>query len=458
MSVHGATLTESISTHTLFAPVSDVPLPIQAQTKFAEFQLESVAREDSTAPSLLNIPGKFGLAAGSALSFRVLGHDDESSDTPSIRSLSLPSMNGTSRIPTVANNAVAIPAPRILICGNRSGNTAAYSVSLINKSLSGTTMQDGTLRDGVAFLDLDYSSPSFGCPGTISIAHMRRFVLGPSYTHPLALNSTSANSLVASHFIGSDEHSNNKAPDKAAIDHLVKVDKSLGGLPWVIRTGAWLANASAQELVQLYQVLAPLSVVCIDNSKSSPFFDAAMAMTKAEPIKFAHVPYQRSTTSSSLSEHRNMLQSHFRLYGYVEDVPLWYQGSMPDGTKQLSLSTNDGEQGLSFISISGGVLRHEDVLEALEGALVTLIGAKFGTKVTSDAERIHLRNIDDSEESHHLGLAYIDACDELAGTIRLKTPVTVNQIQECLDAGFEIGVVLSKPGPTGRFGRQLLFE
>lgn len=439
--------------------MSDAPTPIVAQSKIAEFQLESVAHADSAVPSPSNVPGKFGRAVGSSLSFRVLNHDDEYeySGTQGIRYSSFPSTNGTSHTPNVPINVAATPASRILICGNRSGDTSAYCVSLINKSLSGSFEQQGTLRDGVAFLDLDYSSPAFVCPGTISVVHMRRFVLGPSYTHPLALDSTSSNRLVASHYIGSDEQSNVKAPDQAIIEHLMKVDRPSGDLPWVIRTGAWLAAASTHELVQLYKTLAPHLVVCIDSSKSSPHYDAATTLTQTEPTKFAHIPCLRST-SSSLSEHRNALQSHFRLRGYVEDVPLWYKGWMPIGARQLLLLTIGRERGLSFVSISGGVLRYEDILEALEGALVTLIGARFGTKAPSDAARMDLRNIDDSEESRHLGLAHVEGIDELAGTLRFNTPVVVRQIQECLDAGFEIGVVLRKPGPSGRFGRQLLFE
>lgn len=453
-------MTESISAYTLFAPASDAPTPILVQSKIAEFQLESVARADSAVPSPSNVPGKFGRAVGSSLSFRVLDHNDEYeySGTQSVHYSSFPSTNRTSHTPTVPINAAAIPASRFLICGNRSGDTSAYCVSLINKSLSNSFKEQGTLRDGVAFLDLDYSSPAFACPGTISVAHMRRFVLGPSYTHPLALDSTSSNRLVASHYIGSDEQSNVKAPNQATIEHLMKVDRSLGDLPWVIRTGAWLATTSAHDLVQLYKTLTPHLVVCIDSSKFSPHYDAAMTLTQTEPTKFAHNPCLRSTSSSSLSEHRNALQSHFRLCGYVEDVPLWYEGWMPIGARQLLLFTIGRKRGLSFVSISGGVLRYEDILEALEGALVTLIGARFGTKAPSDATRMDLRNIDDSEESRHLGLAYVEGIDELAGTLRLNTPVVVRQIQECLDAGFEIGVVFRRSGPSGRFGRQLLFE
>ncbi|KAK5094145.1 Polynucleotide 5'-hydroxyl-kinase grc3 [Exophiala xenobiotica] len=439
VSVHGATLTESISTYTLFAPVSDAPTPIVAQSKIAEFQLESVAHADSAVPSPSNVPGKFGRAVGSSLSFRVLDHDDEYeySGTQGIRYSSFPSTNGTSHTPTVPIKVAATPASRILICGNRSGDTSAYCVSLINKSLSDSFKQQGTLRNGVAFLDLDYSSPAFVCP---------------------ALDSTSSNRLVASHYIGSDEQSNVKAPNQAIIEYLMKVDRSSGDLPWVIRTGAWLATASTHELVQLYKTLAPHLVVCIDSSKSSPHYDAATTLTQTEPTKFAHIPCLRSTSSSSLSQHRNALQSHFRLCGYVEDVPLWYEGWMPIGARQLLLLTIGRERELSFVSISGGVLRYEDILEALEGALVTLIAARFGTKAPSDAARMDLRNIDDPEESRHLGLAHVEGIDELAGSLRLNTPVVVRQIQECLDAGFEIGVVLRKPGPSGRFGRQLLFE
>jgi len=129
-----------------------------------------------------------------------------------------------------------------------------------------------------------------------------------------------------------------------------------------------------------------------------------------------------------------------------------------DDVRQLVLSINDHEKGLSFVSVRGGVLRDEDILEALQGALVTLVGGKSATRPLPRATLVHPLKDDGSDDLRHLGLAYVEQIDEMSSMIRLHTPVTASQIRECLGNGLEIGLVLEKPGPYGWGGRQLLFE
>lgn len=462
MSAYGATLTESTQAYILFASVSDVPVAVEAQSTTAEFQLENIVETDPAIPSPLMVPGKFGRAAqGDAMSFQVLDHEEGPghAETPGLEPPRSLHWNSASSKVDAAMHDLVSSAPRILVCGKRSSSTSASSIALINRLLSETTIKHSTAQDGVTFLDLDFSSPAFGCPGTISVTRMQTFVLGPSYTHPLAPKSTSRNQVVALHPIGSDETLNAYGPSKAVIEHLMRADKSLLALPWVIRTGAWIATASIQDLTQLHNTVSPDLVLYVDSSKSSSCYDAAVALAQIESTKLAHAPSSRSAAVSYLADHRNALQSHFRLYGYVDDVPLWHLASLPaPSTRRLVLSINDRKKGLSFVALRGGLLRWEDILEVLQEALVTLVVAQAtGTKSSRDLAPILLRDVGHLD-MHPLGLGYIHQVDELSGVIYLNTPIGGSQIQECLDNGLDLGLILEKPGTSGRFGRQLLFE
>ncbi|KAK5957806.1 Polynucleotide 5'-hydroxyl-kinase nol9 [Knufia fluminis] len=463
VSACGATLTESAQTYTVFASVSDAPVAIQAESRAAEFQLESVSISDNGTPSPLHVPGKFGLGSkADATSFRVLGHGDEPgpAERPGVDSANAFDTDIATHKLGLAISNLATPKPHVLICGRRHSSTSAASIALVNRCLSEATTTSSVGQAGVAFLDLDYASPTFGCPGTVSVTYIKDFVLGPSYTHPLSPNSISRNRLVASHFIGSGEHSNVDMPEKSIIEQLMRSDKSLLKSPWVTRTGAWVATASSEDLSHLHKMTSPDLVLNIDSSKSSPYYDAAIALTQLNSARFAHIPYTRSGTESSVAEHRYALQSHFRLHGYVDGVPLWYTSSIPSiGTRQLVLPIDDRENGLSFVSVRGGVLRLEDITEALQEALVTLVTVKSAQdSPRPSAAPFGLRHIDYSKVVQHLGLACVEHIDEFSKTIYLSTPVSASQIQASLKDGLDVGLVLEKPGPSGRFSRHLLFE
>ncbi|KMU90302.1 GRC3 [Coccidioides immitis H538.4] len=92
---------------------------------------------------------------------------------------------------------------RVMTCGPKGSGKSTFNKYLVNHLLSQIPPQNGkaSSSDGVAYIDLDPGQPEFSPPGEVYLAHLRRPVLGPSFSHPV-LVSPYDGSIVKSHHIG----------------------------------------------------------------------------------------------------------------------------------------------------------------------------------------------------------------------------------------------------------------
>lgn len=474
--MNGALLTESADVYTSFFSGPGSFTDIIARSKIAEFHLGSIQPTDSAFPSTINVPGKLGeVARGGAMSFRVLRQDEDDSsirDTSSEIDVQIRKM-----LPHLLNG-MQTKDPRVLICGKRSIDTCRASISLVNHLLTDSNQELVPLPTRrVAFLDLDFTSPACSAPGTVSVAILQRPVLGTSYTQPLRQSSNGSNRIVSVQYVGAVDTSEVPKIDPNCISTLLSAAKeAIKDQTLVIRTGSWLANMTQTERSHVHKLLRVDLAICIDPSKASPHYEAAQTISEGKPDTVFHLPMSPCPISS-LSEHKSMLQSHFQLCRFVDDVPLWYHESIPDTRKRkLVLSTNESNNEIKFLQVRGGMLRPQDIPAAIYQNLVVIVAMSTtnGSEAPLDSRYDDLmRNVPDENNStlslvkiravadhqplHYVGLALVEEVDAATRSITLNTPVGMEDIQRCTSAGHEVGLILEKAGTDGRFGRHLLF-
>ena len=454
----GAHLFESTETHTLFA---DVPSEIEASSKTAEFQLEAIAPSDAAYPSALNVPGKLGREARSGqMSFRIIDLEADSVEddlapgdhVPDIRSIPSHDKNIAK---VVQNQKIRNKkaGPRIMICGKRASQTSRAAGLTINHVL--TTKEDAEDAQHVLFLDLDPSVPLFSCPGTISLARLCKPVFGPVYAYPLQVGCSSEGVLLASYYMGTSQDWDSSKLSMEIIEKLVQAGKDFGSDALIVRIGQWLGQASARIFQRLQELLSPNLVLSIERSKSSPYHE--MAVVLSEHNQLLHLPGFLSIPTSSLSEHRYALQSHFWLHQYVDGQPLWFQHTSKARPGNDTISFGEIGACITFVIVRGGVLRAQDLSDALSGALVSVVAtARLQHPTSNGGNGIIANELALGAELIHVGLAFVEHVDEVSKTITISGPLTVKRLTELKTNQLEIGLVLEKPGIDGRFGRHLL--
>ncbi|KAK5075104.1 Polynucleotide 5'-hydroxyl-kinase grc3 [Lithohypha guttulata] len=459
---YGAHIHASEAVHTLFAAVSDKLVDIEPTTKIAEFQLEAISQSDLAFPSPLNIPGKVGREARAGpTSFRIVDADTagppRTQQHEAMRALLLAALgegDTRTRRGTAEGQFTSREPHRIIVCGKRSSDTTLASIICINSLLSEIAQADHS--KGVTFLDLDAAAPAFSSPGTISLCTFHNFVLGPSYAFPTQVHKDAVKDLIAAYFVGAVHQEINFDTILRMVNELLNQNRRNRDQPLVVRLGEWLTSVGKYKLTQLKKVLQSNLVLCTDRPKSSRYHDVVSAVSSPELDNVVYMDQATYTTSSSLLEHRNLLQSHVQLCQYVNGTPLWDpHATMLASFKHISLSTSNGPNSISFVIVRGGMLRPQDLFEALSGALVTLVAVTRREGRGSASSNLIICDFSDDLELVHIGVAIVDRTDEMKQEILVAGSVTGAQIEAASDKGLEIGLVLEKSGVDGRYSREL---
>lgn len=449
--VYGATLHESARVYTIFAPYIGNAVSLISISRITEFQLESIDLVNPAAPSVLNLPGRFK-GKQNDLSFHIIDFKEPpASLNKSLRAVSTPANHSANRFNSMLRKSTSSNNPSVIVCGKRSSNTAYAALGLINAMLSEPTAYGA--QNGVAFLDLDQSSPTRTVPGTISLIHQRNIVLGPGSAYPLQPRMEAQSTLVSCMYT-------DPADTECGVE-IVKILESMLSshpemrkIPLVVRTGKWFATASMTTLAKFTKLLCLSLVLSVDRTKSSPFYEAGVTIIKKDAV-FEYAPELATHTIPSLAEHRHNLRSHFLFHEYVNETPTWYPHltSLPN-SRRLELTVGSSQSQLKFLLISRGMIRNKDLADTLIDTLVTIVARDSNSSDEEYAFQIHLyqRNL----TLRHIGLAFIEDFNESTGTVRLVTSVTNDLIERYRTDGLDVGLVLEKPGAEGQFSRHML--
>jgi len=264
------------------------------------------------------------------------------------------------------------------------------------------------------------------------------------------------NDLVAAYFVGAVRQEINFDTILRIVDKLLNQNGRNRDQPLVVRLGEWLASVGTHKLTQLKKVLQSTLVLCTDRPKSSRYHDIVAAISSSEPTNVVYMDEATYTTTSTLLDHRNLLQSHIHLRQYVNGTPLWdLHATTLASSKRMSLSIGNGPNSISFVIVRGGMLRPQDLFEALSGTLVTLVATARRGRRGSASSNLIVCDFSDDLELVHIGVAIVDRGDEMKQEILVAGSVTEAQIEAASDKGLEIGLVLEKCGVDGRYSRDL---
>lgn len=318
-----------------------------------------------------------------------------------------------------------------------------------------TTSHQSWSGKGVAFLDLNFLAPTFTGPGTISLSVLFEPALGPSYTFPIQAKQQKSCRLICSFYIGTvhalfSRESIIQSLNKA----LESLEKEIGEIPLIVRTADWLLDLPDQQLAVFYKSLSPTFTVFEDSSKSNLAHREAIESMPDECGDVLFMTGQRQTTSSALTDHQLLLQSHLRFFENRLGLPLWkHPFTLNRSSLQLPIGSGFGR--IAFLTVRGGVLRPEDVAEALQAAVVTLIAVRGHEIERIAGKTLVIRDLPSDEEMHHVGVFITCQFDEAAGMLLFAGSITTEQLEFYWSSGFEIGLVLEKLETEGRYSLAL---
>lgn len=427
------------------------------------------------------------------MSFRILQAEEESAEGPADNQVDA-MFERIRHVPmkaTNSSNAFSLPTengntqqrreaqPRIVVVGKRASTTSKTCIALINRVLTGAFPGQG--KSQVVFLDLDHISPTFACPGTISLALVQTPILGPPYTSPLRVDPDARNKLLCSYFMGTIDACNPIPYGRSCLEKLLS--KDIEDVPLIIRIGSGFSTLSNEQIIDFNTITAPSLTVCISSSKASEQYEAAKTIAERSGSQLLQLVPPVVASRSGIDAHRISLQSHFRLCNVTGSESQWLpKTSALNPLRSLCLPLGHSAYGLKFLAIYGGILRNEDIAETLHKALVTIVAScgEEGTEPAANSLRknsdpvrpamdsptssfaIKLRHYENDLNSfssfRYIGLAYVESLDEARNLITLMTTVDKAQMQRYFGADCELGLVLEKPSADGRFAPQLLFE
>lgn len=460
----GACISESPTAYTAFAPFDSNPVHILSLSESAEFQLDSLSLTSPALPSSINVPDLLHFRKKDQRSFQLV--DETGIFEP--QQTRATEQGDDYELGAEARKAIATELKetsntaheqtRILISGDQPSKTVAASIACINYILSNPDY--GKTSMGVGFLDLDPVCPAFACPGTVSGATFRRFILGPSHTQPLQTNQSSDNKIISSFYADFEQQNSNNAIDMNLVEKLLRSVQNSKHSVLIVRVGRWFRTVSEQTLMNLRNTINPRIVLSVDRSRISEFHDAALGLSKLMSVDFVRQPSFRSIPPSALTAHKLLLMSHYLFYGYVGGRPLWYDlASINLDSRKEELPFMSADNGVNFIIVRGGSLRPQDIPEALCKAMVMIVArAGNGQHVQYASAPLDVNESDLSCELRHVGVAQVQTIDETKETIVLNTPVTLAQLTEVFRAGLQVGLVVQKPSNHGWFDPSLLHE
>ena len=213
---------------------------------------------------------------------------------------------------------------KALICGPKNSGKSTMTRYLTNTFLSSNpppTNAHWSSLDGVAVLDIDPGQPEFGPPGTISLAHIRSLLLGPSYTHPLQHAPLNAmkDAIIHQHFLGSTTPSASPASYFESVLNLVakykRIVELLPNCHLIINTPGWITGNGLEILTSLFREIQPTDLIHMSANASDEFVDRIKTYNKPNKAVLHFIINQTSPSGPSAASLRQMsLQSYLHLH------------------------------------------------------------------------------------------------------------------------------------------------
>lgn len=154
--------------------------------------------------------------------------------------------------------------PSVFVTGAKSSGKSTLCRIILNSFLTSPTVPADA---SVFWLDLDPGQPEFGCPGQLSLVHIRKPLFGPSFTH--RCSDDSSFSIWSSHAVAASS-------PREDMDYFVQCAKSLfksytsarkthKHAPLIINSPGWVTGSGADLIERLVDDITPSEIVILDS-------------------------------------------------------------------------------------------------------------------------------------------------------------------------------------------------
>lgn len=347
-------------------------------------------------------------------------------------------------------------ANRILVCGPKSAGKSTFGRLLTNRLVS-RQLKDAS---GVACLDLDPGQPEYGLPGTLSLVHVTKPNLSPSFTR--TGHSDSANRIIRCHAIASVSPASDPDLYRSCVVDLYKTYcRELATTPLIINTPGWILGTGLELLGEIIEHTDTDEVVYMSEEGPTETVDALRASTNNT---FSTLPSQQSETSSRTAAQFRAMQTmcHFHQQPTVlesnQSRPTWDPAPLTTvAPLQVRYSgPNSGIDGILTYhyqspsellaeTICGMVLAAVEIEDhcafdqLLEGEATTpsIFRTPEGLPYISNPQDVTL----DPTFSRCLGLVLVRGVDAETQTLQILTPISLTRIDDVKRAGHSIVLV-----------------
>ena len=281
-----------------------------------------------------------------------------------------------------------------MVCGPKGTGKSTFSRlasnSMLSKAGQRRRQSKGHIDDGVALLDLDPGQPEFSPPGEVSLVHLRTFVFGSPFTHPV-LGSVDGNQLIRAHHVAAISPKDDPDHYLACALDLMKQYRRLlqrnSTCPLVVNCSGWIYGSGLEVLTELIQKLGITDVVYMSEAGQSEIVDELVSATHKARIPFHMLPSQPSEYAIRLPSDLRAMQSlsYFHLAPSVDGHISWDHRpitSMVPWTVRYA----GPDQGVLGIMVMGERQDPDCLAELLDGALVGVVAVDDDSAIPAQGQ------------------------------------------------------------------------
>lgn len=268
-----------------------------------------------------------------------------------------------------------------MVCGPKATGKSTFSRlalnSLLSKAAQKRRQSSGSVDASVALLDLDPGQPEFSPPGELSLVHLRTFVLGPPFTHPVP-ESTYGNQAIRAHHVAATSPKDDPDHYMACALDLMKHYRLLlqrnPTCPLVVNCSGWVYGSGLEVLAELISKLGITDVVYLSEAGPPEVVEELLSATKKARIPFHVLPSQPSEwVIRSASDLRAMQSlSYFHLAPSIKGHTSWDHRPITN-MAPWTVRYAGPDQGIVGIMVLGERQDPDYLAEILDGALVGVV-------------------------------------------------------------------------------------
>lgn len=374
--------------------------------------------------------------------------------------------------------------PRRILVGSRgSVDSSALVRCLINRMMTLQNASGNKIHSkGILLLDFDYNSSDFIAPGALRLTHVNELLIGPDFTHPIISRNEKCKILRA-HFLGDVDTAEmpqwclDRVKDLLDFTDLLLATKYkectiiLNAPEWIWST----ENALVEAVWSKYQ---PTDCISLSSSRMSSMKKSWQKFGEQLDCRLYQLHESPRDRLNPTLDYKIQVQSYFHASTSSAGDLVWVETPiLSSGHHDLALEYSGQNSIVLAVLTLGGEIALEDTLDVLEGSIVAilLVSNDYASRLRhslpnghqpQEAEYVLRTEVEDiprltstsgdphpipAMDSEHIGLGFVKSIDISRGQIYLTTPISRDLIQDNINRGRRLILVVHRATSDGRF-------